>query len=170
MNFFFNIKEIKSTFLKIENFYCILLTIIIFIFDRITKIKIMQDYNENAFYVNQFINIDLTWNIGIGFGLLSTDTIAFYNLITVLIATIIIILLYFVIISKNFDKFIYSIIIGGAVGNFYDRLVYNAVPDFIDLHYNHFHWFTFNVADVFIVIGILIFLLRELLSNQNQDD
>ena len=170
MNFFFNIKEIKSTFLKVENFYCILLTIIIFIFDRITKIKIMQDYNENAFYVNQFINIDLTWNIGIGFGLLSTDTIAFYNLITVLIATIIIILLYFVIISKNFDKFIYSIIIGGAVGNFYDRLVYNAVPDFIDLHYNDFHWFTFNVADVFIVIGILIFLLRELLSNQNQDD
>lgn len=170
MNFFFNIKEIKSTFLKIENFYCILLTIIIFIFDRITKIKIMQDYNDNTFYVNQFINIDLTWNIGIGFGLLSTDTIAFYNLITVLIATIIIILLYFVIISKNFDKFIYSIIIGGAVGNFYDRLVYNAVPDFIDLHYNDFHWFTFNVADVFIVIGILIFLLRELLSNQNQDD
>ena len=170
MNFFFNIKEIKSTFLKVENFYCILLTIIIFIFDRITKIKIMQDYNDNTFYVNQFINIDLTWNIGIGFGLLSTDTIAFYNLITVLIATIIIILLYFVIISKNFDKFIYSIIIGGAVGNFYDRLVYNAVPDFIDLHYNDFHWFTFNVADVFIVIGILIFLLRELLSNQNQDD
>ncbi len=170
MNFFFNIKEIKSTFLKIENFYCILLTIIIFIFDRITKIKIMQDYNDNTFYVNQFINIDLTWNIGIGFGLLSTDTIAFYNLITVLIATIIIILLYFVIISKNFDKFIYSIIIGGAVGNFYDRLVYNAVPDFIDLHYNDFHWFTFNVADVFIVIGILIFLLRELLSKQNQDD
>ena len=170
MNFFFNIKEIKSTFLKIENFYCILLTIIIFIFDRITKIKIMQDYNDNTFYVNQFINIDLTWNIGIGFGLLSTDTIAFYNLITVLIATIIIILLYFVIISNNFDKFIYSIIIGGAVGNFYDRLVYNAVPDFIDLHYNDFHWFTFNVADVFIVIGILIFLLRELLSKQNQDD
>ncbi len=167
MNFFFNIKEIKSTFLKIENFYCILLAIIIFIFDRITKIKIIQDYNENIFYVNSFINIDLTWNIGIGFGLLSTDAIAFYNSITVLIATVIIILLYFIIISKNFDKFIYSIIIGGAVGNFYDRLVYNAVPDFIDLHYNDFHWFTFNVADVFIVIGILIFLLRELLSKQN---
>ena len=167
MNLFFNIKEIKSTFLKIENFYCILLAIIIFIFDRITKIKIIQDYNENTFYVNHFINIDLTWNIGIGFGLLSTDKIAFYNSITVLIATVITILLYFIIISKNFDKFIYSIIIGGAVGNFYDRLVYNAVPDFIDLHYNDFHWFTFNVADVFIVIGILIFLLRELLSKQN---
>ena len=166
MNFIFNIKKIKNTLFKKENFYCLLLITIIFIFDRITKQKIIQDYNENSFYVNNFINIDLTWNIGIGFGLLSTDISVFYNLVTVLIATIIIILLYLVIISKNFDKFIYSIIIGGAIGNFCDRLFYNAVPDFIDLHYNDFHWFTFNVADVFIVIGILIFLLRELLNNK----
>ena len=166
MNFFFNIKEIKSSFFKIENFYCILLTTIIFIFDRIIKIKIMRDYNENTFYVNHFINIDLTWNIGIGFGLLSTDASIVYNSVTFLVGLIILILIYIAFSSKNLDKFIYSIIIGGAIGNFYDRLIYKAVPDFIDLHYNNFHWFTFNVADIFITLGIVIFLFKELLYNK----
>ena len=166
MNFLINLKEVKSKFFKKENFYFLLISIFIFLFDRFTKFKIVEGINENTYYVNDFINLDLTWNIGIGFGLLSTDSTAIYNFISLLILMIILILLLFFIISEKFDKFIYSIIIGGALGNLYDRLFFNAVPDFIDLHYKGFHWFTFNVADIFIVIGILIFLLRELLNNK----
>ena len=104
--------------------------------------------------------MDLIWNIGIGFGFLSTDSSIFYNLITVTIGIVIIFLLCVFAQSNKIDKFIFSIIIGGALGNFFDRLAYKAVPDFIDLHYNNFHWFTFNVADIFITIGILIFIIR----------
>ena len=68
--------------------------------------------------------------------------------------------------SKTSEKIIFSIIIGGAIGNLYDRLTYNAVPDFIDLHYNNFHWFTFNVADIFITIGILIFMIKSFFTNE----
>ena len=166
MSFFINLKEVKSKFLKKENFYFLLISIFIFALDRFTKLKIIQDINENPYYVNDYINLDLTWNIGIGFGLLSTDSSVIYYFISLLISVIILILFIFFIISKNFDKFIYSIIIGGALGNLYDRLFFNAVPDFIDLHYRGFHWFTFNIADIFIVIGILIFLLRELFNNK----
>ena len=109
--------------------------------------------------MNDYINLDLIWNIGIGFGLLSTNSSLFYNLVTILIGLIILFLVSFFIKSKKIDKFIFSIIIGGALGNFYDRVVYKAVPDFVDLHYNNFHWFTFNVADIFISIGIILFLL-----------
>ena len=83
-----------------------------------------------------------------------------YNSITIIIAVVILILFYLSLISNNLDKFIYSIIIGGALGNFYDRITYKAVPDFIDLHYNNFHWFTFNVADIFISVGILAFIVN----------
>ena len=107
-----------------------------------------------------YINIDLIWNIGIGFGFLSTNSILFYNLISILIGIVILSLTYFLIISEKKEKLIYAIIIGGALGNFYDRLIYKAVPDFIDLHYDNFHWFTFNVADIFISIGILVFVVR----------
>ena len=93
-------------------------------------------------------------------GLLSTDSNLFYSLITFLISFVIIFLIYISFSANIVDKFIYSIIIGGALGNFYDRLIYKGVPDFIDLHYNNFHWFTFNVADIFITIGILIFIIR----------
>lgn len=160
MSFFNNLKEVKSKILKKVNFYFLLISIFIFALDRFTKLKIIQDINENPYYVNDYINLDLTWNIGIGFGLLSTDSSVIYYFISLLISVIILILFIFFIISKNFDKFIYSIIIGGALGNLYDRLFFNAVPDFIDLHYRGFHWFTFNIADIFISIGILIFLIR----------
>ena len=108
----------------------------------------------------------MIWNTGIGFGLFSTDASTLYNSITFLVGLIILILFFIAFRSKNLDKFIYSIIIGGAIGNFYDRLIYKAVPDFIDLHYNNFHWFTFNVADIFITLGIVIFLFKEPLYNK----
>tara|TARA_S200000501_G_scaffold15104_1_gene13546 strand:+ start:162 stop:662 length:501 start_codon:yes stop_codon:yes gene_type:complete len=160
MNLLTNFKEKKKEFFKKENFYFLFLSIIIFIFDRITKQEIISKFNKSAYYINDYINFDLIWNIGIGFGFLSTDSSLLYNLVTFTVGIVIIFLLFIFVQSENTDKFIYSIIIGGALGNFFDRLVYKAVPDFIDLHFNSFHWFTFNVADIFITIGILIFIIR----------
>ncbi len=153
-------EEIKKKLLKKGNIYFFSIIIIIFFLDRISKIKIINNFNENVYYLNDYINFDLIWNLGVGFGLLSTSSSLFYNLVTVLIGMVILFLSYFFIISENIDKFIYSIIIGGALGNFYDRMIYRAVPDYIDIHYGNFHWFTFNVADIFISVGILIFVIR----------
>ena len=130
MEFFFNLRErTKSLFIK-ENIYFYVLISIIFFLDRFSKLKIINNFDEATYYINDFINLDLIWNIGIGFGLLSTNSNLFYNSVTLLIGLVILILIYFLIISKKTDKLIYSIIIGGALGNFYDRLVYKAVPDF----------------------------------------
>jgi signal peptidase II len=160
MNFLKKFKEIKSNFLNIENFLYASIIIIIFLFDRLSKLKIIKDFNETAFYVNDYINFDLIWNIGIGFGFLSTDSTLLYNFVTMLIGAVITYLVYTFINAHRVDKVIYATIIGGALGNFYDRLMYKAVPDFVDIHYENFHWFTFNVADIFITIGILIYIIR----------
>ena len=160
MSVFINLKEkMKDLFVK-ENIYLLSLSIIIFFIDRISKAKIIKNFSDAPYYVNEYINLNLIWNIGIGFGFLSTNSNLIYNLITLLIGTVMLVLVYLFIVSEKIDKFIYAIIIGGALGNFYDRVVYKAVPDYIDVHYNNFHWFTFNVADIFITIGILIFFLR----------
>jgi len=155
-----DLKEIKNKIATKNNLYCLIVILIIFFLDRYTKLLILDNFSENTYYLNDYINLDLIWNIGIGFGFLSTDSYLAYNLITLLIGLVILSLFYFLVLSEIIDNLIYSVIIGGALGNFYDRLVYNAVPDFIDLHYKNFHWFTFNVADIFITIGILIFILR----------
>ena len=155
-----DLKEIKNKIVTKNNLYCLIVILIIFFLDRYTKLLILDNFSENTYYLNDYINLDLIWNIGIGFGFLSTDSFLIYNLITLLIGLVILSLFYFLDLSEIIDKLIYSVIIGGALGNFYDRLVYNAVPDFIDIHYKNFHWFTFNVADIFITIGILIFILR----------
>ena len=157
-----DLKEIKNKIATKNNLYCLIVILIIFFLDRYTKLLILDNFSENTYYLNDFINLDLIWNVGIGFGFLSTDSFLIYNLITLLIGFVILILFYFLVLSEKIDKLIYSVIIGGALGNFYDRLVYNAVPDFIDLHYDNFHWFTFNVADIFITIGILIFILKSI--------
>ena len=154
-----NLKEFKNL-LKIENSFFILIIAIIFFLDRFSKEKIIDSLSDSAYYFNDFINLELIWNIGIGFGFLSTDLPLFYNLVSLLIGLVILLLIYIFLKSNTIDRLIYSIIIGGAFGNFYDRLVYKAVPDFIDLHYNNFHWFTFNVADIFITLGIIIFIIK----------
>ena len=160
MSYLIYLKEkTKYLFLK-ENIFYLSFVAIIFFLDRLSKLKIVNNFSETSYYVNDYINIDLIWNIGIGFGFFSTDSNLLYGLITLFIGAVILILAYMLILSNKFDKLIYSIIIGGALGNFYDRLTYNAVPDFIDLHYNNFHWFTFNVADIFITVGIIAFILR----------
>ena len=160
MNYSNELANIKNRILKKKKIFLKLILIVVFTLDRISKNKILNDFNERTYFVNDFLNLDLIWNIGIGFGFLSTDTLLFYNLVTFLIGSVILILFYILITSKSIDNLIYSIIVGGACGNFYDRLVYNAVPDFIDLHYNNFHWFTFNVADIFITLGILAFIIK----------
>ena len=161
MNFLINLKEIKNFFLKKENIYYFVIIIIIFFLDRYSKFTVINNFSERTHYLNNYLNLDLIWNIGIGFGFLSTVSNVFYNLITIIIGIVIAILVYISVKSEKLDKLVYSIIIGGALGNFYDRIVYNAVPDFIDLHYNNFHWFIFNVADIFITIGIFIFIFKE---------
>jgi signal peptidase II len=150
----------KNLIFKKENIYVILVILLIFFLDRYAKIKIINNFSDDIYYINNFINLNLIWNSGIGFGLLNFDSSLIYNLISFLIGSVIIFLFYYSITLKKTEKLIFSIIIGGALGNFYDRLSYNGVPDFIDLHYGNFHWFTFNVADIFISIAILAFIIN----------
>jgi signal peptidase II len=166
MNYNNKFKEKKNLFLKKENIFIFLIILFCVLLDRYTKNEVIINFSENVFFINNFINIDLIWNTGIGFGFLSTESSLIYNLVSALVGAVIVILCYFTIISEVTDKLIYAIIIGGAIGNFYDRLIFNAVPDFIDLHYDRYHWFTFNVADIFITLGIIIFLINEFLKNK----
>ena len=154
-----DLKEIKNKITTKNNLYCLIVIFIIFFLDRYAKLFILNNFTDNTYYLNDYINFDLVWNRGIGFGLLASDSPMIYNFITFLIGAVILALLYLVINSKTLEKLIFSIIIGGALGNFYDRLIYKAVPDFIDLHYNNFHWFVFNLADIFISLGIFFLLL-----------
>ena len=154
------LKEIKNEISKKENFYFLIIILFIFSIDRYSKIKIMSNFGDTSFYINDFLNFDLLWNIGIGFGLLSSNSSIFYNLISTIIAFVIIFLIIIGIKSDKFDKIAFSVIIGGALGNFYDRIYFKAVPDFIDLHYKDFHWFTFNIADIFITIGVLCLITK----------
>ena len=135
MNFLNKLKKVKSNFLNIENFLYVSIIIIIFLFDRLSKLKIIKDFNETTFYVNDYINFDLIWNIGIGFGFLSTDSPLLYNFVTILIGAVIVYLAYIFVNAQRVDKVIYAIIIGGALGNFYDRLMYKAYENCRFLNY-----------------------------------
>jgi|TARA_Y100000992_G_C21203743_1_gene461829 signal peptidase II len=165
-----DIKEIKNNILKKENCYLLAIILLIFGLDRYSKIEIINNFSDTSVYLNDFLNFDLIWNTGIGFGLLKSNTALFYNLISILIGLVVIILFFLALRSKSFDKIIYSIIIGGALGNFYDRVFYNAVPDFIDIHYRNFHWFTFNIADIFITVGIIALIIYDFFKiNKNYE-
>ena len=155
-----DLKEIKNKILTKNNLYCLIVISIIFFLDRYTKFFILNNFTENTYHLNDYINLDLVWNTGIGFGLFSSQSNIIYNLISLIIGILVIYLIYFALKSDKFDKIFFSIIIGGALGNFYDRITLKAVPDFIDLHYKNFHWFTFNIADIFISLGIALFLMR----------
>ena len=157
-----DLKEIKNKTVTKNNLYCFVVISIIFFLDRYTKLFILNNFTENTYYLNNYINLDLVWNTGIGFGLFSSNSDIVYNLTSLLIIMVIVCLIYFLIHSEKYEKIIYSIIVGGALGNFYDRMFFKAVPDFIDLHYKNFHWFTFNLADIFITLGIIAFLFKEI--------
>ncbi len=152
--------KIKLQKIDLYSFIIILIT---FGIDRLSKtyvIKLIQS-QEREIFVYDFLNLTLNWNTGIAFGILSSNANLFYHLISALILLIIIYLIYLMVISDNSGKVIISLIIGGAVGNLYDRLTYFAVPDFIDFHIENYHWFTFNIADVFISLGIFGMVVKE---------
>ena len=147
---------------KFIDFYYIF---IIFFVDRITKVYVIylsEKYLNSDIFNSSFLNIFLIWNKGIAFGLFSFDQKNLYNFITIIIIIIISVLIFLIIKSEKFKKYSYILVAGGAIGNLFDRIVYNAVPDFIDIHYNQFHWFIFNVADIFITIGIICLIFDEI--------
>ena len=137
----------------------------IFFLDRITKnyiLNLAENQGIIDITINPFLNIILVWNSGIGFGLLQFDENIIYNLITVLIVIVNIIIVYLLFNSEKLHQILFSMILGGSLGNLYDRIYYNSVPDFIDLNYNGYHWFVFNVADIFISLGIIALIFLEL--------
>ena len=160
-------KNILVNSLQKNNFICLAIIIVIFLFDRISKIKIINhQLDNNRIFINDIINFELVWNTGIGFGLLSSNSNLIYNTITIIIFLVLIFISYLILNSKFIDKVFFSLILGGAIGNFYDRIVFLAVPDFIDLHYENFHWFTFNIADIFISIGIILLIIKDMFLNK----
>ena len=143
----------------------LIIVLSIFFLDRLLKIYIIKKTEEtgsSVVFLSEYLNLQLVWNKGIAFGLLSIDESLYYNLITLFIFIVIIILIYFANKCEGFEKISYILIISGALGNIFDRIYYNAVPDFIDLHINDFHWFIFNIADIFISVGILCLIFVEI--------
>ena len=147
----------------------IIIILAIFFFDRITKIYLLN-LQENGtdidFYINPFLNFYLVWNTGIGFGLASMETNIYYHILTAIILLINIGLIYFLIKTSGLYSYFLAIIIGGSLGNLFDRIYYYAVPDFIDLHLGNYHWFIFNVADIFISVGIIGLIVVELIKKE----
>ena len=156
-------KNFKNKLFSKETVISLTIIISIFILDRISKIKIISNLeSSNSIFINDYLNFDLIWNTGVAFGLLSQNANIYYHIITFLIFLIIILLGYLIFKGDFFEKIFLSLILGGALGNFYDRLFYFAVPDFIDLHIDNFHWFTFNIADIFITIGVIFLISKDL--------
>ena len=157
-----------------KNFYINLFIIFsIFIIDRITKIYVIGVNGKNSYedlYSSKFLNINLIWNEGIAFGLFSFSQNNLYNLLTLIISIIVIVILKMIINSYGIKKYGLMMIFGGALGNLFDRIFYKAVPDFIDFHIGEFHWFVFNVADIFITIGVIIMILYELILNNQKNE
>ena len=151
-------------YLKKTFFSNISIIIIIFCLDRISKLYVIflteKNLSTNVF-TSKFLNINLIWNEGIAFGLLSFDQNFYYNILTILILIITFIIIFLMFRSNGIEKLSYSMIIGGSFGNVTDRLYYSAVPDFIDISINNFHWFIFNVADIFISIGVVLLIILE---------
>ena len=145
--------------------------IFIFIIDRISKLLIInssETFENYGLTITSFLNFNLIWNDGIAFGLFSFDEKFYYNLLTIIICSIILIIIWLMLKSKGLEKMGFLLIIGGSLGNIYDRIYYSAVPDFIDIHFNNYHWFIFNVADIFITIGIVFLISIEIFSSKKR--
>ena len=147
----------------------IVIILIIFFLDRLTKlylINLQASGTDIDFYILPFLNFYLIWNTGIGFGLASMETNIYYHILTTIIVFVNLGLIYFLLKSKGIHVYLLATIIGGSLGNLFDRIHYYAVPDFIDLHLGDYHWFIFNVADIFITVGIIGLILTELLKKE----
>jgi len=156
----------KSFFLKS------LAVFLIFFLDRITKIYILEIAElENIvdIHINSYLDIYLIWNKGIAFGLLFSDKDIIYNLVSLIIFLVIVVILLMIYNSKGFKQNSLILVFGGSLGNFFDRIYYKAVPDFIDIHVGNYHWFIFNVADIFITFGIMCLILIEIKKKKKND-
>ena len=144
----------------------------IFLLDRISKIYVIyldKKFLGSEIFSSKFLNIKLIWNEGIAFGLLSFDKSNLYNFLTFIIFIVIVIIFFMVIRSNGLQKYSLLMILGGALGNFFDRLFFKAVPDFIDFHVENFHWFIFNVSDVFITTGVIFMILNEITNKKYEN-
>ena len=156
---------------KIIKYFVIVL--FIFLADRFSKLyilSILQNYGDVYININSYINLILVWNHGIGFGLFSYDQSEIYNLMTILIAFINLFIVYLIYKTKDVSAYFFLIILGGSLGNLYDRIYYSAVPDFIDISYKGYHWFVFNVADIFISLGIICLIIAELFNYKKKNE
>ena len=156
----------KNSFI---NFSLILIT---FLLDRISKIYVInldKKFLGSEIFSSKYLNISLIWNEGIAFGLLSFDQDNLYNILTLFIILIIFFIFVMIIKSSGIKKYALLMILGGAFGNIFDRIMYRAVPDFIDFHIGDFHWFIFNVADIFITLGVILMILLEFIDNGNNN-
>ena len=147
----------------------IVIILAIFFLDRASKmylLNLQENGTDIDFYIYPFLNFYLVWNTGIGFGLASMETNIYYHILTSIIIIVNIGLIYFLVKSKGIFSYLIAIIIGGSLGNLFDRIYYYAVPDFIDLHIGNYHWFIFNVADIFITIGIIGLIFIELTKKE----
>ena len=148
------------------------LILITFLLDRISKIYVIsldRKFLGSEIFSSKYLNISLIWNEGIAFGLLSFDQDNLYNILTLLIILIIFFIFVMIIKSSGIKKYALLMILGGALGNIFDRIIYKAVPDFIDFHIGDFHWFIFNVADIFITLGVILMILLEFIDNGNNN-
>ena len=163
-----NVKNFNKSFL-----INLLLASSIFLIDRLSKIYVIyldKKFLGSEIFSSEFLNITLIWNEGIAFGLFSFDEKYLYNILTLFILIIVLIIFFMLIKSKGFKKYALLMILGGALGNVFDRIFYKAVPDFIDFHIGDFHWFIFNIADVFITLGVFFMILSEFIGNNNVKD
>jgi len=147
----------------------IIIILATFFLDRGVKIYLLNlqaTGTDIDYYIFPFLNFYLVWNTGIGFGLISLESNIMYHMLTVIILVINIVLIIFLIKSKGIAAYLVALIIGGSLGNLFDRIYYYAVPDFIDLHFGDFHWFIFNVADIFITVGIIGLIFIELFRKE----
>ena len=147
--------------------------LILFCIDRFSKffvIDLAEKTDVSEIYLTSFLNSYLVWNTGIAFGLFSFSNVLAYNLFTALIVLINLIIIYLVIITKDFRKYFFLLILGGSFGNLFDRLYYKSVPDFIDFHIGNLHWFIFNIADIFITVGVICLILVELLYKKEVNE
>ena len=155
-----------SVLSNIKTFYINFIIILsIFILDRLTKLYVIHlDKIDSGtkIFSSKFLNIYLIWNEGIAFGLFSSNESSLYNFLTLFILIIILVILYMMTKSSGLKKYSLLMILGGAIGNVFDRIIYKAVPDFIDFHVGNFHWFIFNVSDIFISVGVILMVILEL--------
>ena len=150
-----------------------IIVFIIFFLDRVSKIYILNKLETDGFvdiYLNPYLNLYLIWNKGIAFGLFSFNDDLIYNLISLVIVMILIVIILLIVKSKGITSYSLILVLGGALGNLYDRLYYSAVPDFIDFHIKDFHWFVFNLADIFITLGVISLILIELFNKKNKNE